>query len=177
MSMNDVQTLYKLIVLTMLDRVDFPLTNSQISAFILEQQYTDYFTVQETLSNMVESGLIQAKQIRNSTYYETTASGRETLSYFGGDVSDGIKKDIEEYMKKNKLQMRNENAVLADYYRTGNQEFAARLQVKEKDTVLVEVTLTVPMEQQAIALCDNWKKKSQQIYSCLIKELLDADGL
>ena len=28
-------TLYKLIILYMLDRVDFPLTNSQISSFLL----------------------------------------------------------------------------------------------------------------------------------------------
>lgn len=170
--MNDVQTLYKLIVLSMLDKVDFALTNSQISAFILEEQYTDYFTVQETLSNMLESGLIEAKTIRNSTHYSMTVSGKETLEYFGNDVSDGIKSDIEEYFKKNKLQMRNENAVIADYYRTKNNEFTAQLQVKERDAMLVEVELTVPFEQQAIVLCDNWKKKSQQIYSYLIKELM-----
>lgn len=169
--MNEMQTLYKLIVLTMLDRVDFALTNSQISAFILEQQYTDYFTVQETLSNMVETGLLETKTVRNSTYYEMTEGGRKILSYFGNDVSDGIKSDIEEYFKKNKLQMRNENAVLADYYRTKNQEFTARLVVKEKEDVLVEVALTVPTERQAILLCDNWKKKSQQIYSYLMGEL------
>ena len=36
--MTDALTLYKLIILYMLDRVDFPLTNSQISEFILEQR-------------------------------------------------------------------------------------------------------------------------------------------
>ncbi len=169
--MDEIQTLYKLIVLTMLDRVDFALTNSQISAFILEQQYTDYFTVQETLSNMVRSGLLEAKTVRNSTYYEMTRGGRETISYFGNDVSDGIKADIAEYFQKNGLQMRSENAVQADYDRTSGGEFTARLTVKEKDSVLVEVALTVPSEQQAILLCDNWKKKSQQIYSYLMSEL------
>ena len=166
------QTLYKLIVLTLLDKVDFPLTNSQISAFILEQQYTDYFTVQETLSNMVESGLIQANTVRNSTHYKLTESGRETLDYFRDEVSDAIKEDIHAYLKKNKIQMRNENSVQADYDRTRNNEFMARLLVKEKDTVMVEVDLAVPTERQAIALCDNWKKKCQTVYSYLMKELM-----
>lgn len=169
--MNEVQTIYKLIVLSLLDRVDFALTNSQISAFMLEQQYTDYFTVQETLSNMVQTGLLQTENIRNSTYYTMTDGGKETLTYFGGDVSDGIKRDIVEYLKKNKLEMRNENAVTADYRRV-NQDFVAQLQVKERDSLLIRLELAVPLEQQAIVLCDNWRKKSQQIYSYLMRELM-----
>ena len=41
--MSETYTLYKLIVLYMLDKVDFPLTTSQISEFILEKEYTTYF--------------------------------------------------------------------------------------------------------------------------------------
>ncbi len=170
--MQNVHSLYKLIILAMLEKVDFELTNSQISTFILEEEYTDYFTVQETLADMTESGLIEAKTARNSTRYGITESGRETLEYFGGDISQAIREDMEGYFKKNKLQMRNDNAVTADYFRNSSNEFTAQLQVKEKDTVLVEVALTVPLEQQAIVLCDNWKKKNQQIYSYLMEELL-----
>lgn len=170
--MADVHALYKLIILAMLNKVDFELTNSQISSFILEEQYTDYFTVQETLSDMIESGLIGSKTVRNSTRYSLTDSGKETLEYFKNDISDAIQKDMEEYFRKNKLQMRNENAVTADYFRTGGNEFTAQLQVKEKDAVLIEVALTVPLEQQAISLCDNWKKKSQQIYGYLMEQLM-----
>lgn len=171
--MNDVHTLYKLIFLYMLDRADFELSNSQITAFILEEQYTDYFTVQEVLSDMTESGLITANTVRNTTFYAPTQEGRDTLSYFQHEISEAIRQDIEDYFKKHKLQMRSENAVLADYYRSG-QEFTARLQVKEKDAMLVEVSLSVPLEQQAIVLCDSWKRKSQKIYGYLIRELLQG---
>lgn len=170
--MADVHVLYKLIILEMLSKVDFELTNSQISSFILEEQYTDYFTVQETLSDMQESGLIEAKTVRNSTRYLLTDNGRQTLKYFERDISDAIRRDIEEYFRKNKLQMRNDNAVTADYFRNGAGEFTASLQVKEKETVLVKVELTVPLERQAIALCDNWKKKSQQVYGYLMEQLM-----
>ena len=40
--MAEAFTLYKLIILYMLDKVDFPLTNSQISEFVLDKGYTDY---------------------------------------------------------------------------------------------------------------------------------------
>ena len=42
-AMSETFTLYKLIVLFMLQKVDFPLTNAQISGFILDKGYTNYF--------------------------------------------------------------------------------------------------------------------------------------
>ena len=48
-------TIYKLTILNMLDKVDFPLTNTQISNFFLEQDYTDYFRVQQVLSDLEDA--------------------------------------------------------------------------------------------------------------------------
>lgn len=44
-------TLYKLIVLYMLDRVDFPLSTSQISEFVLDKGYTTYFKLRRLCRN------------------------------------------------------------------------------------------------------------------------------
>ena len=54
-------TIYKLTILNMLDKVDFPLTNTQISDFFLEQEYTDYFRVQQVLNDLADSGLIRTE--------------------------------------------------------------------------------------------------------------------
>lgn len=54
-------TIYKLTILNMLDKVDFPLTNTQISNFFLEQDYTDYFRVQQVISDLVDADLIHAE--------------------------------------------------------------------------------------------------------------------
>ena len=43
---QDAFTLYKLIILYMLERAKLPLTNAQISDFILENDYTNYFNIQ-----------------------------------------------------------------------------------------------------------------------------------
>ena len=51
--------LYKLIVLYMLDKVDFPLTNSQVSEFILDEGYTTYFKLQQAISELAQSGFIR----------------------------------------------------------------------------------------------------------------------
>ena len=75
-------SLYKLVILFMLKKVNFPLANAQISDFILGQEYTSYFHLQEVLAEMAESGLIRTETIRNATYYHMTESGAQTLEFF-----------------------------------------------------------------------------------------------
>ena len=80
--MGESLTLYKLIVLYMLEKVDFPLTNAQISGFILDKGYTTYFHLQQALSELTESELIHCETIRNSSYFSITKSGEQTLLNF-----------------------------------------------------------------------------------------------
>ncbi len=72
-------TLYKLIILYMLNKVDFPLTTSQISEFILDKGYTTYFKLQESLSELAASSLILPETTHNRTLYHLTENGAETI--------------------------------------------------------------------------------------------------
>ena len=72
-------TLYKLIILYMLEKVNFQLTTNQMTEFILNQEYTDYFNVQRAISELAECNLITQKTIRNTTYYQNTEDGSRTL--------------------------------------------------------------------------------------------------
>ena len=68
--------------------------------------------------------------------------------------------------------LKNEVSILADYYRATSQDFAVRCQVKEGEVNLIDLTLTVPDEQTAAAICNNWHKKSSALYGYLMEELL-----
>ena len=170
--MAEALTLYKLIVLTMLDRVDFPLTNAQISDFILTKEYTNYFTLQQVLSELVETELAEEHTVRNSTYYHMTEKGRETLEFFGHMVSSAIHEDMDKYFKDNAIALRDEMSIRADYFPNNHEEYSVRLRVMEKESSLIDLTLSVPTEGQANSICNNWKKKNQKIYAYLMQELL-----
>lgn len=170
--MTEPMTLYKLIILYMLDKVSFPLTNAQLSDFILEEGYTNYFTLQQVLSELSESGLIRLETIRNATHYSSTPQGNETLNYFKDKISQAIRNDIDSYLKDHKIQLRNTASVIANYYKNTSHEYEVNCVVKEKDSDLVNLTLTVPSAEEAEQICKNWDKKCQQIYGILMKELL-----
>ena len=57
--LSDPITLYKLMILYA-DHVNFPLmTNSQLTDFFLDHEYTTYFTLQQALNELKEAGLIR----------------------------------------------------------------------------------------------------------------------
>lgn len=165
--------LYKLIILYILDKVDFPLTNVQLTNFILEKEYTNYFNVQQVLSELLEDGFISCNTIRNSSYYEITAAGGETLSFFYDAISSAIKDDIDAFLKENKYSLREENSTQADYFEAKKNEFIARLKVLERGSTIIEINLSVPSEAEASLICDNWKKKSSEVYAKIFSALID----
>ena len=82
--------LYKLIVLQLLKKVNFPLTNGQLSEFFTSRDYTNFLTYQEVISDLVESNLIKSDTVRNMTRYELTREGEDVLFFFGKQLSEGI---------------------------------------------------------------------------------------
>jgi len=170
--MSDTLTLYKLILLHILDKVSFPMSNGQLSEFMLDKEYTDYFTVQTALSELVEAHFLHLKTVRNTSFYSITGEGQKTLEFFGNKISSQIQDEIEEYLKEHKYELRNEVSVPADYYPTGNGEYAARCRVLEKGSALIDLTLTVPTREQAESICANWSSRSKQIYAYLMQNLL-----
>ncbi len=169
--LQDPLTLYKLIVLYMLDRVTFPLTTAQISDFILEKEYTNFLTLQQVISELTDADMISTQTFRNRTHLAITQEGKDTLNYFENRVSDAIKKDIKNYFRENEFTLRNELSVLGDYYKSTTGEYEAHLVAKDRGINLVDITLSVPVEEVAAAICDNWQKKNQEIYQYLIQEL------
>ena len=169
--MSDPLTLYKLIILYMLNRVDFPLTKAQIGDFILEREYTNFLTLQQAIGELIDAGFVTAKSIRNRTHLILTEDGKQTLSFFGNQISDSIKKDIDEYFRNHELEMRNEVSILADYYKSTSGEYEAHLIAKDKGINLIDLTMSLPLEETAISICDNWQKKNQEIYQYLIEQL------
>lgn len=168
----DAMTLYKFMVLYMLSRVSFPLTNSQISQFMLDKEYTNYFTLQEVLSDLTENNFIQEVTYRNATQYILTPLGKETVSYFPTVISDGIKHDIDSFLKENKYELKSEVGTTAHYYRSEHKDYVVNCQVKEGDAPLIELKLSVPSEEIADTMCSKWKNASNDIYDYVMHHLM-----
>ena len=170
-------TLYKLMNLYMLHQVNFPLTNAQLSNFFLDRVYTTYFTLQQALNELLDAGLVKKETMRNSSRYEITKEGEETLEFFGKNISPAIVSDMDEYLKQNRFRMRNEVGLISDFYKSTNQDYIVHCEVREGKAVLVNLDISVPDKEQAEIMCNHWKDRSQEIYAYVMKSLMSEHGV
>ncbi|MCR5271720.1 MAG: DUF4364 family protein [Lachnospiraceae bacterium] len=170
--MAEPDTIYRVMVLYMLDAVDFPLTNTQISDFLLEKDYTDYFSIQKILNGLVNAGLIECTTTHNNTQYFLTNEGKLTLPYFEDKLNDSIIADIKQYLKDNKLKLKEENRAFAAYIPTVNDSYDVRCQIQESSHPVIDITINVKTKEQAKAICSNWTKENSNVYTYLMDVLL-----
>ena len=172
--LSDPITLYKLMILYMLEHVNFPLTNSQLTDFFLDHEYTTYFTLQQAINDLLEAGLIRKDSIHNTSRYEITKEGADTLSFFGSNISSAIVEDIDNYLKENKFRLRSEVGIVSDFYKSTAQDYIVHCEVREGKAVLINLDVSVPDKEQAEIMCGHWKERSQEIYSYVMKTLMKS---
>ncbi|MBO5261010.1 MAG: DUF4364 family protein [Coprococcus sp.] len=168
---SDSIVLYKLIILYMLDRVDFTLTNSQITDFILEKGYTGYFTIQESLGGLVDSKYVFVSSIRGTSHFKITDKGEEALSLLENRIPYAIKKDILDYFEKEKFNLRKETEIWSDYCLDSNNEYTVSCVIKDRNETLLDIKFQVPTKSLAVQICDNWRDKSAEVYDILVNQL------
>lgn len=163
--------LYKLIILFMLDRTNYTMTNSMISDFIISKGYTNLFNLHEALSELIDNKFISTDTIRDTIHYKITNSGEEALSYFENRLPYAIKQDILEYLKAERINVKNESEIYADYFYNDSNWYTVQCIIKDRKETLMDLKFDVPTKSQAETICNNWRKKSSGVYEYLINQL------
>lgn len=163
--------LYKLIILYFLSKTSQPMSNAIISDFMLENCYADYFSIQQTLSDLTEDNMINTEQTHSKSYYTIAPKGQETLDFFGNKLPNDTKQQIEDYLVKNKVSIIENTTLHTDFTRLRNKEYLAKCSILERGSVIMEVAINVPSEEEAIQVCQRFKDKNEQIYGFLFRTL------
>lgn len=169
---NQELSLNKLIILYMLNILDTPLTNSKISEFVLNNNYTNYFSLQEYLNQMVETNLLKTTSVSNATLYHITESGQTTLDFFENRIPETTKVEIIQYLNDNKFEIKSSLEISANYIPGLNDKYLVHCLAKEKNDILLELKVTVYEKDYAIKICENWKESNHEIYKNLLSDLI-----
>ena len=173
---NDTLITYRLVILFMLKKVDFPLNTAQFTEFFVNRNYTDFLTLQQTLNSLLENNFVSKETSHNSSQYVITPAGEEALEMFQYKISDGIQDDVLDFFTENQYKLRNEAEVYSNYIPASDNEFIVDCGVKEKNSTVLNIKLNVATKDLAIAACDNWKSQSSDIYTYLIDNLVLNSG-
>lgn len=164
----------KLILVFIFDTVDYPMTNSEVTQFVLENNHMNYFLVQQYLSELVDSKFLRIVTKDGNEYYMLTSKGEELLNYFSARIPEETKDIIEnKYLIKKKEKIK-ETQILGTYYKKNESEFIVNLKVIENDLSLFNLSLNVVSKKQAKMICSNWKENPEVIYKNFIDSLIEG---
>ena len=141
-------TIYKLIILYTLSKVDSPLPPGVIS------------------------DLIKEDSTYHLTYYTLTEAGAETLELFGAPLSREIRDEINHYLEEHKFEIIDDTSLVSDYHVTNDGTYLATCTLRDGNHVLMQLSLDVATETDAIKVCENWQSKSDILYQTAMQNLL-----
>lgn len=166
----------KLIIMYMIDRLNMPVSNSQITGLVLETRLMNYFMFQQCFNELHGGKLIEfhkaAANQDNPDGFKLTRSGKNTLQYFLNLVPPGIKKQMDNMLPDARKEFLAETLITADFLPESENKFTVMCKMNEKGFTLMELKATVGTKKDARAVCDNWKNHSPEIYAEIIQSLI-----
>jgi hypothetical protein len=164
----------KLLILYLLDKMEIPMSNMQITQFALEGDHMDYFEIQESLADMTDAGYLEKT---NDNHYLLTADGTTPLDFFSSKIPAPVKTSINNYVLSNRHKIKRDFEVTANYfYDHVNNEFTVKCGAYEDRSMLIEVNVTVSSKEHARAIRNNWKSHVNELYGNILELLAAAPG-
>ncbi len=161
----------KLIILFLLEKMDIPLSHSQISQFVLEENYMDFFSLQQYLNELLESFLIEKNKTNNLTKYTITDEGSRVLGYFIRKIPDQERTRISLYVNNNIKKIKLSYEIAANYFQEVTNEYNVKCGVYENELPLMEIMVTVATKEHAKQICNNWRENVNKIYGNVLSTL------
>lgn len=163
----------KLLLLYVLNEIKLTISNNQLTQIILENNFINYFTLQQYISELVTSNFLEYAENNGKHKLLITNEGVRVLNLFHNRISQSKKEIIDNYLNKQIDNIKKEITVTSDYTIEKENNFIVNLKAIENDNILIDIKLNVVSNKQARDLCSKWKNDSSALYSKIITLLTE----
>ncbi|AGK97932.1 DUF4364 family protein [Clostridium pasteurianum] len=163
----------KLLLIYILKQIKLPVSKNQLTEIVLKNNFINYFTLQEYISELISANFISYNDIDGKHRLTVTSKGDKVLNMFSNRVSETKKTLIDTYIKSNIINIRKEISLTANYTLANNDSFTVNLKATENEITLIDLKLNVVSNKQARDLCSKWKNNSSELYTKIINILID----
>ncbi|MGL5380410.1 DUF4364 family protein [Clostridium sp.] len=166
----------KLLVLYVIKSLKHPITNAQLTEIILENNFINYFTLQQYVSELITSEFLKYDVINDKNLITITEKGASVLSFFADRISTMKKKIIDDYLLAMMDSIKKELTIHSDYTLGKEDTFVVNLQALESESLLIDLKVSVPSKKQAVSLCNRWKSDPSDIYTKIMNALFSDNS-
>ena len=153
----------KLILLYIIRKINLPVSRSNITQIVLENNLLNYFQLQQYLSELIEGEFINDTKQNNSHIMTLTEKGSYTLNFFVNRIPEKKLEIINKYLKEHTISDKNDFEALSNYIPLGNK-YMVNLKFIKNEDMLMELNLIANSGVEAERICSIWKSNPEEIY-------------
>lgn len=182
--MPDENIVNKKVILLYLVNLSSDLTRHQLMTASLNTFYMDYFTFSDLSQELIRDGLLFLAQRKGETQtdtagqpimrYSITESGKQVLAALEHTIPIPVQRNLRQAVTEIGDAARHEESVTADYSPSITQGWQVELTHRDKDTILMQISVNVPQEQLAKQICENWLNDTGNLYPTLLRFLTEG---
>ena len=161
----------KILILYLLSIVDKPISNDELYRLVLSVQDMNYFYFQQFLLDLEGNRYIINYETDEGTVYEITENGKSTLDLTLDMLPGIIKMKVDETVKGELREIRNESAVRAEFIPLSEREFIVKCKIIENNVMIFEIQAFATSREQAIKIVQNWEENAAKIYPTVLQML------
>lgn len=143
-------------------------TKEELTEFILDKNYMNYFFIQQYIGELLENQFIEISHDGDYKYV-LLSKGETTLNYFENKISDSIKEELDKTFRIQESITKKSAQVIGEYYqKENNDQYIVSLKLVENEETLFSLYFEVPSQEQSQIICANWKENTETIYQNII---------
>ncbi|HCC06720.1 MAG TPA: hypothetical protein DEP72_00945 [Clostridiales bacterium] len=163
---NDL-TINKLILLYILTRVNAPIDNSDLADFMIKNEYSDYFNIQQYMAELLKSRLVHKINQNRKSLYMITPDGSIALQYF----TNRIPKDYVDVMDVFCSNIMNKydditlyNSTISEY---AKDKYRLDCFITKNEIEILNIKIPELSKEKAKNISEHWKNNAKDIYECI----------
>jgi len=161
----------KILILYLLSIIERPINNDELYRLVLSIQDMNYFYFQQFLLDLEENKYIANYKKENDIVYEITENGKSTLDLTLDMLPGIIKVKVDETVKGELREIRNESAIRAEFIPLSETEFIVKCKIIENNVMIFEIQSFATSREQAINIVKNWEQNAATIYPSVLQML------
>ncbi|MCL2598914.1 MAG: DUF4364 family protein [Firmicutes bacterium] len=167
-------TLNKLILLFVFDKMDMPMTDATVVQLTTSlNTWLSYMDCQHTIGYLIETNMLHRTRHEDNNYYSLTPDGRMCISHFYEKLPQELREEIADFVKKNRMLLRRNQEYYRHYYKNPDGTYTVELKIIDPAQTTLEIRLNAENRSTAKQAYEKWEEKAASIYYHIHEQLME----
>ena len=154
----------KLLLLYIFDKLGKPLTNTEITHFVLENDIMNYFMLHQFLVELQEAKFLMSREDGQAPSLYISQKGKDTLNYFINHIGSYLKERIDNLILDRASLPKNKPNILANYSQLEDGLYRVNLAITQDGNSLIDLKLKVDDIDRVREIQNKWLEEGHHLY-------------